>query len=172
MFRKFLLALIAGALLLNAHSGLAQSDVGVRGGSRDRVPVISVKDFDLQRFEGKVVLIGIWQAVQCGTCADFIAWLSDMQGLYGEEGLVVVAVNQDLESKAATDLLNSIHKRALVVLDPTGKMGSALEIEDVPSTYLYDRNQNLTDKFAGFVKEETAPAEEAIKNLLAKKYKD
>jgi thiol-disulfide isomerase/thioredoxin len=144
----------------------------VRGGNRDRAPVINVRDFNLQKYEGKVVMIAFWQARECPTCEAYIPWLADMQGRYGSDGLVIVAVNQDLESASATDMVSKIHSRSQVVLDPTRKMAASYQIEGVPSTYLYDRNLNLTDKFSGFVKEETESMEKAVEKLLEKKYKD
>jgi hypothetical protein len=83
-----------------------------------------------------------------------------------------VAVNQDLETASATDMVSKIHSRSQIVIDPTRKMAASYQIEGVPSTYLYDRNLNLTDKFTGFVKEETEPMEKAVEKLLKKKYRE
>ncbi len=95
-----------------------------------------------------------------------------MQSRYGVDGLVIVAVNQDRDVSAATDLLNKIHARTQVVLDPTGKMGASYQLEGMPSTYLYDRNLNMREKFVGFVPEETDSLETTIVNLLEQEYKE
>jgi hypothetical protein len=42
----------------------------------------------------------------------------------------------------------------------------------MPSTYLYDRNLNMREKFVGFVLEETDSLETTIVNLLEQEYKD
>ena len=172
MFRKIAVVLLVGVGILAAGVASAQLEESVRGSSRNRAPVIDVRDFNLKSYEGKVVMIAFWQGRECATCESYIPWLADMQGRYGEEGLVIVAVNQDQESAAAADLVNKIHSRSQIVLDPTRKMASSYQIEGVPSTYLYDRNLNLTEKFTGFVKEETEPMEKAVEELLKKKYKD
>ena len=177
MFRKIVMSLLVGlivmtgSLTMTGSMALAGPEGTVRGESRDRVAVLSVKDFNLQKYEGKVVLVGFWQA-RCETCDAYISWLTRMQESHGEEGLIIVAVNQDQDTSSATDLLNKIHPMTQVVIDPTGKMGSQYELEGMPSTYLYDRNLNLQAKFVGFVPEETKPEEDEIVKLLKKKYKD
>ena len=172
MFRKIAYVLLVGVTLMSCSIALAGPEESVRGGNRDRVAVMDVRDFNLKSLEGKVVLIAFWQAFECLPCDSYISWLSTMQSQFGKEGLVVVAVNQDLETAVATDLMKKIHSRSQVVLDPTRRMGSDYGLEGMPSTYLYDRNQNMTDKFVGFVKEETEPMEKAIAKLIKKKYKD
>jgi len=172
MFRKVAYVLLVGVTLVISTIALAGPEESVRGGNRDRVAVMDVRDFNLKSLEGKVVLIAFWQGFDCLPCEAYISWLTEMQSRFGKEGLVVVAVNQDLESVEAKDLMKKIHSRSQVVLDPTRRMGSSYELEGMPSTYLYDRNQNMTDKFVGFVKEETKPMEKAIAKLIQKKYKD
>lgn len=172
MLKKIAYVILVGVTLAFSTMALAGPEESVRGSNRDRVPVIDVRDFNLTKLEGKVVLIAFWQKLECDPCEAYISWLSTMQSRYGKEGLAVVAVNQDLESSAATSMLPKIHSRSQVVLDPTRKMGSSYELEGMPSTYLYDRNQNMTDKFVGFVPEETEAMEKAIAKLIEKEYKD
>ncbi len=175
MFKKILVPLLAGLVVMTgAMTGsmvLAGPEGTVRGESLDRVPVMSVKDFNLKAYEGQVVLVGFWQA-KSEQCEAYISWLTRMQESHGEEGLVIVSVNQDQDAYAATDLLNRIHQRTQVVIDPTGKMGSRYQLEGMPSSYLYDRNLDMQAKFVGFVPEETEPMEAEIVKLLKKKYKD
>ena len=172
MFRKIVFTLLVGVTLAFSTMALAGLEESVRGGDRDRVPVMDVRDFNLKKYEGKVVLIAFWQKLECDQCKAYISWLSTMQSQFGKEGLIVVAVNQDLESSAATSMLNQIHSRSQVVLDPTHRMRSSYKLEGMPSTYLYDRNQNMTDKFVGFIPEETEAMEKAIAGLIKKEYKD
>ena len=171
MFRKFFVPLLAGLIVLAAAAAMAGPEGSVRGGNRDRVAVISAKDFNLKNLEGSVVLVGFWQSA-CEPCDLYIQWLTKMQARYLEEGLIIVAVNQDPNTSAATDLMNKVHPRTQVVIDPTGKMAAQYELEAMPSTYLYDRNLNMQDKFPGFVPEETEPLEAAIVKLLKKKHQD
>jgi cytochrome c biogenesis protein CcmG/thiol:disulfide interchange protein DsbE len=174
MFRKITIPLLVALITLTGTLALAGPEGSVRGGDRDRVPVLDVKDFNLEAYEGKVVLVGFWQkqGPQCELCQAYISWLTRMQESHGQEGLVIVAVNQDLDEAAALDLMKLIHPRTQVVLDPTLKMGSRYKLEGMPSSYMYDRNLNMQAKFVGFVPEETEAMEKEIVELLKKKYKD
>lgn len=169
-----MIPLLVALITLTGTLALAGTEGTVRGQSRDRVPVLSVKDFNLEAYEGKVVLIGFWQkqGLQCLECEAYISWLTRMQETYGQEGLIIVAVSQDTEEAAALDLMNMIHPRTQVVMDPTLKMGSRYNLEGMPSSYLYDRNLNMQATFVGFVPEETDALEKEIVKLLKKKYKD
>lgn len=170
MIRKITAVLLL--ICLAATVVVAGPEGSVRGGSRDRAPVLSPKDFNLKRLEGKVVLIGFWQGIDCKLCEPYIQWLTRMQAEHGEDGLVTVAVNQDRDSAGASDLANKIHPRTQIILDPTGKMGSDYQLEGMPSTYLYDRNLNMKYKFVSFVPEEPDSLEMAIVDLLKQEYKD
>ena len=166
-----LAGLIAMTGTMAGSMALAGPEGTVRGESRDRVAILSVKDFNLRDLEGKVVLVGFWQA-RCKQCEAYILWLTEMQARHGDDGLIIVAVNQDRNESAATDLLNKIDPKIQVVIDPTGKMASQYQLEAMPSSYLYDRNLDMQAKFVDFVPEETEPVEAEIVKLLKKKYKD
>jgi cytochrome c biogenesis protein CcmG/thiol:disulfide interchange protein DsbE len=172
MFRKMMIALLVVTVTLTGSLALAGPEGSVRGGSRERVPVLNAKDFNLASLEGKVVMVAFWQGFNCPTCEAYISWLTEMQGLYLEDGLVVVAVNVDRDSAAAKDLANKIHERSQIVLDPTGRMVGSYELESVPSTYLHDRNLNLVAKFVDFVPGETDSLVTTITELLEKEYED
>jgi len=174
MFRKIMIPLLAGLITITGTLASAGPEGTVRGGDSGRTPVLSVKDFNLQAYEGRVVLIGFWQkqGPQCEQCEVYISWLTRMQEMHGQEGLVIVAINQDPEEAAALDLMKLIHPRTQVIIDPTGMMGSRYELEAMPSSYLYDRNLDLQAQFVGFVPEETESVEKEIVKLLKKKYKD
>lgn len=172
MSRKIFTVLVVICLAAVATLSLAGPSTGVRGGDRDRVAVISVKDFNLEKLEGKVVLMAFWAGRDCVVCPSFISWLHQMQGRYGEDGLVVVAVNVDRESAAASDLLNSIHPRSQVVLDPQRRLVGKYEVEGIPSTYLFDRNLNQAKMFRDFVPKRTQDMEDALQDLIEKKYQD
>lgn len=171
MNRKIEICLLAGWVLLAAAGALAGPGGSVRGGDRDRVPVISAKDFDLAKLRGKVVLVGFWQS-KCEQCEAYVGWLADMQTRYQDQGLVVVAVSQDPKSSSASDLLNKIHPRTQVVLDPTGKMAARYELDAMPATYLHDRNLELRDGFPGFDPKQAGPLEEVLLGLLEEKIED
>lgn len=172
MFRKIIVCLLIGFTFATVAVAQVGNDGSVRGGHRDRAPVISVKDFKLDAMVGKVVLIGFWKVSDCAVCEAYIPWLTQMQVQYGEDGLIIVAVNEDNYQAIAMDQITKMHPRIQVVLDATGSMGARYQLEGMPSTYLYDRNLNMREKFVGFVPEETDSLETAIVKLLEQEYKE
>lgn len=172
MFRKMMTSLLVGAVLLTGGLALAGPEGTVRGKSRERVPVLNARDFNMDSLVGRVVMVAFWKGANCPPCEAYISWLTETQERYLEDGLIVVAVNVDRDSGAATDLANKIHARSQIVLDPTGRMAASYELEGVPSTYLHDRNLNLAAKFVNFVPTETDSLETTITELLDKPYKD
>jgi thiol-disulfide isomerase/thioredoxin len=172
MFRKMMISLLIVTVSLTGSLALAGPEGSVRGGNRERVPVLNARDFNLDSMVGKVVMVGFWQGTNCPTCEAYISWLTEMQERYLEDGLIIVAVNVDRDSGAATDLANKIHARSQIVLDPTGRMAASYELEGVPSTYLHDRNLNPAAKFVNFVPEESDSLVTTITELLATPYKD
>jgi hypothetical protein len=170
MVRKIILVVLLIGLV--AAIALAGPEGSVRGGSGDRAPVLAPQDFQLDRLEGKVVLMAFWRGKDCLPCVDYIAWLNRMQAYHGEEGLAVVAVNEDLDSAAATDLANNINPQTQIILDPMEKMGASYQLEGIPSTYLYDRNLNMKYKFVGFAADDADSLEAVIVDLLKQEFKD
>ena len=166
MFRKILVVLL---IALIATTASAQQE-SVRGGARDRAPVIDARDFNLEKYEGKVVVLAFWQALECAACESYVPWLAEMQTRYLEEGLVIVAVNQDLQTAAATDWLPKIHSRSEIVIDATRKLAANYQIKGVPSTLFFDRNLELAGNVNGFVPEESASLEKVIKLLVEQEY--
>lgn len=170
MIRKIIPILLLISLV--AAVALAETGVSVRGGNRDRAPVLAPQDFHLDRLAGKVVMMAFWRDRNCPLCGDYINWLNRMQGRYGDEGFLVVAVNEDRDSSSAADMLNSIHPRSQVILDPKEKMGASYQLEGLPSTYLYDRTLEMKYKFVSFAVDNTDTLEAAIVELLKQEYKE
>jgi hypothetical protein len=53
MFRNIVFVILFGVSTLAVWSASAQMEESVRGGNRDRAPVINVRDFNLQKYEGR-----------------------------------------------------------------------------------------------------------------------
>ena len=67
-------------------------------------PALALKDLDdkevtLSGLQGKVVFINFW-ATWCDPCRIEIPWLIEMQGKYGNKGLVVLGIAMDEEGKS------------------------------------------------------------------------
>jgi len=60
--------------------------------------------FNLSDYQGKVVILDFW-ASWCVPCRRSFPWMNEMQNKYGDDGLVIVAVNLDSEVSDAEAFL-------------------------------------------------------------------
>jgi thiol-disulfide isomerase/thioredoxin len=165
-----MLPILVWGALATAAVAAAQGPGSVRGGDRERVPVLGAKDFHLKALEGRVVLVDFWSTKE-ELCRQSLPWLSTMQSRYGDQGLTVVAVNVDREANEARELFDMLDPKVQVVLDPRGAMAASYEVAQIPSGFLYGRNQELRATRIGFDPEEAAAREKEIVDLLAEKVK-
>jgi len=96
-----------------------------------------------------------------------------MQEKYGKDGLVVMAVNIDLDEKQrqqAAEFLRQAKSNFPNLMWAPGEDKDAWDAKFVfgsfPSSYLYDREGNRKEHFEGATHEEI---EKQVKDLLAKK---
>ena len=128
------------------------------------VPV-PADQFNLEQYRGKVVFLDFW-ASWCKPCRQSLPWLNSMQQRYGEGGLQVVTVNLDKDPEAAADMAAGIDAAILQYLDPEGEMAARLELEGMPSSFLYDRSGELVDRHVGFLKADGPQREKAVLAVL------
>lgn len=126
----------------------------------------SAASFDLASFKGKVVYLDFW-ASWCAPCRKSFPWLNRLQAKYGEEGLVVVAVNVDRERRKADEFLEKHPADFRVVYDPEGKLASHYDLKGMPSTFLIDRSGAERAAHVGFRENETETLEKTVRLLLA-----
>ena len=156
MKRLILATLVAFLLPL---PGVAQEDA-------ERA-ILPAAEFNLERWEGQVVFVDFW-ASWCEPCKKSMPWLSRMQQKYGDDGLVVVAVNLDKKLAAASRMLDTLDTGVQVVHDPEGKLADHYELQGMPSAFLYDRSGELIVRHVGFLASEAEDKEEQIRQALMK----
>jgi thiol-disulfide isomerase/thioredoxin len=122
--------------------------------------------FDPASLRGKVVYLDFW-ASWCAPCRKSFPWLNRLQAKYGEEGLVVVAVNVDRERKKADAFLAQYPADFRIVYDPEGKLASHYDLKGMPSTFMIDRGGNERAAHVGFRDDETETLEKTVRLLLA-----
>jgi hypothetical protein len=142
---------LAALIALAATLAFAQTGgVGaVRGGSRDRVPVLDAKDFDLAKLAGRVALVAFWKTPDEDS-ANMLPWLNGLQEDLGRAGLTVVAVNVNEEASAAVDALALLHPRVQVVIDSRGRLPTRYGLPQVPGAVLFDRAGARRGEMVGF----------------------
>src|SRR5579863_797355 len=64
-------------------------------------------DLDLNQYHGKVVYLDFW-ASWCKPCRQSFPWMNRMLDMYGDKGLVIIAVNLDEDRKDADRFLKEV----------------------------------------------------------------
>jgi thiol-disulfide isomerase/thioredoxin len=113
-----------------SHSGQAAPDSEFDNADGDAETLAS--------FEGKPLLLNLW-ATWCGPCVHEIPALDRLAGSQGDK-LQVVALSEDGDDRAKVDAFFDKHKlKALEpYLDPKMALMSALKVDTLPTTILYD----------------------------------
>jgi thiol-disulfide isomerase/thioredoxin len=105
--------------------------------------------FDLSDYDGKVVIVDFW-ASWCVPCRRSFPWYNAMHDKYGDQGLIIIAVNLDAEREAAEKFLAEYPPRFEVVYDETKDLAREFEVVAMPTSYLIGRNGAIRERHFGF----------------------
>lgn len=106
-------------------------------------------DLDLENYSGKVVMLDFW-ASWCVPCRRSFPWMNQMQEKYGQDGLVIVAVNVDREVENAAAFLQEYPANFEIIYDPDAELAKEYEVEVMPSSFIIDREGKIVDRHLGF----------------------
>lgn len=121
----------------------------------------------LSQLQGKVVYLDFW-ASWCGPCRKSFPWMNEMQARYGDQGLVVLAVNLDNDTPQAKKFLEQYPAQFRIAYDPEGRVPALYGVKGMPSSFFIDRDGQLHSSHVGFREKDQAPLEAAIQALLGK----
>jgi cytochrome c biogenesis protein CcmG/thiol:disulfide interchange protein DsbE len=119
----------------------------------------------LDSLRTKVVLVDFW-ASWCGPCRQSFPWLSTMSERYGDNGLVVVAINLDKDRDLAQTFIRQFSPPFIVAFDPEGKTAEAFNVTAMPSSFLVSRSGRLVYSHAGFELRDADTIEQRIKEQI------
>ncbi len=119
----------------------------------------------LAALRAKVVLVDFW-ASWCGPCRQSFPWLSSMSQRYGDQGLVVVAIDLDKDRDLAETFLRELAPPFTVAFDPAGKSAEAFNVTAMPSSFLVSRTGRLVYSHAGFDPRDTDAIEKRIQQQI------
>lgn len=122
----------------------------------------------LSDYRGKVLVVDFW-ASWCVPCRRSFPWMNEMQEKYGDDGLVIVAVNLDNEASDAAKFLQQYPADFKIAYDHERKLAREYEVEAMPSSFLIDREGNIIERRLGFKTGQTDDYEAAIVSALRNK---
>jgi len=157
--RRELLAL-AAALLLRPGAAAA-----------DTPPT----ELSLLAGDGRPVLAsGPWRATYvdfwaswCTPCRLSFPWMNEMHDRYAARGLRIVAIGLDRHEADAHRFLQRTQPRFAIALDPAAESARQLEVQAMPSSYLFSAERRLLFSHRGFRLEDRAALERRLQAALA-----
>ncbi len=108
-------------------------------------------DFTLAKFKGGPVLVNLW-ASWCAPCVKELPTLQKMEESHAIDGqLGVIAVSQDMAPKGSVDafLASKQISRFAAFHDPDMALSSALGVQIMPTTILYDKAGKEVWRYTG-----------------------
>jgi thiol-disulfide isomerase/thioredoxin len=121
--------------------------------------------FDLKDYRGKVIIVHFW-ASWSDPCRRSFPWLDAIQDKYGDQGLVVVGINEDDDELAARKFLQKFPVTFASVTDTDGELFESFDLIAIPSTYLIDRDGRTVARYLGFNSTQAPGYEAALRNTL------
>lgn len=107
--------------------------------------------------EGKVLLVDFW-ASWCAPCKASFPTLNELTETYGDQGLVILAVNVDTDFKAFEKFVQRTPPEFTVVRDGEQKLVAAAGVSTMPSSFLVDRNGVIRSVHSGYHGDKTREA--------------
>jgi cytochrome c biogenesis protein CcmG, thiol:disulfide interchange protein DsbE len=104
---------------------------------------------NLPALSGKVVLVDFF-ASWCGPCQESFPVMEKLHQKYGQQGLVIVAVNLDKKTEDMSRFLKEHPASFTIVRDASFKLVNEVKVPTMPSSFLLDRSGKVYAVHRGF----------------------
>jgi thiol-disulfide isomerase/thioredoxin len=148
--RARLVHCVAAVIFATLSPSMALSDAGL----------------DLQRYSGKIVLLDFWGS-WCPACVHTFPWMNAMQKKYENQGLIVVAVNNDLEKEDGLAFLREHPAEFEIVWDQEYVLARKYKVQAMPASFLLGPDGEILSKTVGFKRAQQDEYEAEIVAALA-----
>ncbi|QLY26996.1 TlpA disulfide reductase family protein [Bdellovibrio sp. KM01] len=135
--------------------------------SFNKLPGHSINEHKI-RFEdlkGKVVLVDFW-ATWCEPCKEALPHYSALYKKYKNQGLVVLAVNEDDNEKERDAYLKKSPYPFPVFTDPDRKFMNSFDVVAIPTVFVFDKNTKPVTFVRGFDAKKAQALEKTVQDLL------
>lgn len=100
------------------------------------------RDFRLSEHRGQVVFVNFW-ATWCPPCREEMPALERLFQQTKKDGLVMLAVSVDADSKVVAPFLTEHRFTFVVGLDPQMRLADAYGVRALPASFIIDREGRL-----------------------------
>lgn len=120
---------------------------------------------DLKQHRGSVVYVDFW-ASWCGPCLKSFPYMESLHQEFGENGLVIIAVNMDQEAEDAHRFLEANGVSFLIGRDGEGLVAEEYGVEAMPSSFVINREGFVEHVHSGFRSSDKKTISSVIANAL------
>lgn len=100
------------------------------------------ENLKLSEHRGEVILVNFW-ATWCGVCKQQMPKINEIYVRYRDEGFTVFAINVDKDRQKVKTWLRGMRVAFPILFDSDQSVSEKFEVEDMPSTYILDRDGNF-----------------------------
>jgi peroxiredoxin len=117
----------------------------------------SGKTVSLKDYRGKTVLLDFW-ATWCHGCKLEIPWFAEFSHKYSAQGLAVVGVSLDSDGWKVVKPFIATSKVPYTIILGNDAMAKTYGIENMPDTFLIDREGRIAAAYSGVVDKDNVEA--------------
>ena len=160
-------AAVISVLLLSATTLVANAGSAVTQPAPNfTLKTLEGEELTLANLKGNVVLLNFW-ASWCSPCREEMPVLKKLHNRYEPDGLVLLGVNVEPDSKPALQTAAKLKVNFPVLLDQKQIVTELYQITAMPSTVIIDRAGNMRFVHRGFKPGAEKKYEAEIQNLIA-----
>ena len=164
---KLTLTAVISTILLSTTTLIASAGSAVTEPAPDfTLKTLEGEELTLAKLKGNVVLLNFW-ASWCSPCREEMPALKKLHKRYETDGLVLLGVNVEPDSKTALQAAARLEVNFPVLLDQKQIVTELYHITAMPSTVIIDRAGNTRLVHRGFKPGTEKKYEALIQDLLA-----